>query len=136
MVVVSALPEWQKKRRGSSWLCDLNGVLPPPSQTEWAGGGNCSRLCGLIHCGGLAGTGPLLVTLSQDLLGRGLPGEQSVAVLLPPLLMLLEARSQRARWLEWDGDSPLLARLAWVCSVTCPVCVGIAPEQDVTPGEG
>lgn len=57
--------------------------------------------------------------LSQDLSGWGLPSEPSVTTLLLPLLVFPEALSQRACWLEWDGESPILTRLAWVCSVPC-----------------
>lgn len=42
-----------------------------------------------------------------------------------PLLMFLAALSQSDRWLEWDGESPLLFRLAWVCSVTCLMFVWV-----------
>lgn len=51
--------------------------------------------------------------LSQDLFGWGLSGEQSVAALLLPFADASEALSQRARRLEWAGESPSLARLAW-----------------------
>lgn len=72
----------------------------------WAQSGNCRRLLWPDPLWGLAGTGPLLVLLSQDLFGWGLPGEQSVAAWVLPLLMFLEALSQRARWLGWDGSVP------------------------------
>lgn len=71
--------------------------VPLSSQMLWAQSGNCRRLLWPDPLWGLAGTGPLLVMLSQDLFGWGLPGEQSVAARLLPLLMFLEALSQRAR---------------------------------------
>lgn len=55
--------------------------------------------------------------LSQDLFGRGLPGEQMWLRCRCPLLVFLEALSQRACWLEWDGESAVSTRLVWVCSV-------------------
>lgn len=52
-----------------------------------------------------------------------------------PLLMFLAALSQSDRWLEWDGESPLLFRLAWACCDLPDVCMGVAPEQDLSAGE-
>lgn len=78
--------------------------------------------------------------LSQDLFGWGLSGEQSVAALLLPLadasggakpkspsagmgwgkpLIDQAGMAVLSRRLEWDGESPLLTRLAWACSGTC-----------------
>lgn len=128
------LPEWQKKRFGSSWHCDLNRV---PCRPRCCGHRvvTAAGSCGLILRRGLAGTGPLLGMLSQDLFGWGLPGEQIVAALLRPLLMFPEALSQRARWLEWDGGASRIDQAGTGVLCALPdVCVGVAPEQNLSAG--
>ncbi|EDL18584.1 expressed sequence AW555464 [Mus musculus] len=61
--------------------CGPPGLPEPaflPDAERWCGQEvvTAAGSCGPIRCGGLAGTGSLLVMLSQDLCGWGLPGEQ------------------------------------------------------------
>lgn len=52
-----------------------------------------------------------------------------------PLLMFLAALSQRDRWLEWDGEFLIVqAGMGVLCDLP-DVCVGVAPEQDLSAGE-
>lgn len=75
--------------------------------------------------GGLAGTGPLLVMLSQDLFGWGLPGEQSVAARLLPLADVSGGTKPKSPLAGMGWERPISTRLAWVCSMPCRMCVWV-----------
>lgn len=108
-----------RKRFGSSWLCDLN-YIPLPSQMLWAQSGDCRRLLWPDPLG------PDRDRPTTGFLRICSAGVCQVSrVWLPgcrPLLMFLEALSQRARWLGWDGSVPY--QPGWHGCALCPVrCV-------------
>lgn len=80
--------------------------------------------------GGLAGTGPLLVMLSQDLFGWGLPGEQSVAALLLPLAGVSGGTKPKSPLAGMGWGASHINQAGVGMRYALPdVCVGVAPEQ-------